>query len=44
MAATSDVVILLIGLHGSGKSTFTRAATGADVEISKNTHAVRESK
>ncbi|KAK1832962.1 nucleolar GTP-binding protein 1 [Podospora conica] len=33
--ATSNVVILLIGLHGSGKSTFTKAVTGrADVEVS----------
>ncbi|GAB1317034.1 P-loop containing nucleoside triphosphate hydrolase protein [Madurella fahalii] len=26
--ASSNVVILLVGLHGAGKSTFTRAATG----------------
>ena len=31
----SGMVILLIGLHGSGKSTFTKAVTGADVEISR---------
>ncbi|KAK0655068.1 hypothetical protein B0T16DRAFT_396113 [Cercophora newfieldiana] len=40
--ATSDVVILLIGLHGSGKSTFTRAATGAEVKTSSNRHEVNE--
>ncbi|KAK3357933.1 hypothetical protein B0T25DRAFT_174383 [Lasiosphaeria hispida] len=28
--ASSNVVILLVGLHGAGKSTFTRAATGRD--------------
>ncbi|KAK0711807.1 P-loop containing nucleoside triphosphate hydrolase protein [Lasiosphaeris hirsuta] len=31
----SNIVILLIGLHGSGKSTFAKAVTGADVEISR---------
>ncbi|KAK0648164.1 P-loop containing nucleoside triphosphate hydrolase protein [Cercophora newfieldiana] len=31
--ATKDVVILLIGLHGTGKSTFTRAATGERVVV-----------
>ncbi|KAK4446664.1 hypothetical protein QBC34DRAFT_411133 [Podospora aff. communis PSN243] len=40
--ATADVVILLIGLHGSGKSTFIKAATGADVRINKHSHGVSE--
>jgi ABC-type branched-subunit amino acid transport system ATPase component len=33
MMASQDVVILLIGLHGIGKSTFTAAATGTHVEV-----------
>ncbi|KAK0631474.1 P-loop containing nucleoside triphosphate hydrolase protein [Immersiella caudata] len=40
--AASDAVILLIGLHGSGKSTFTRAATGAEVRIGKSSHGIYE--
>jgi ATP-dependent phosphoenolpyruvate carboxykinase len=31
--ASQGVVILLIGLHGTGKSTFTAAATGADIKV-----------
>lgn len=31
--APQDVVILLLGLHGIGKSTFTAAATGANIEV-----------
>ncbi|KAM7194163.1 P-loop containing nucleoside triphosphate hydrolase protein [Naviculisporaceae sp. PSN 640] len=34
--ASSNVVILLIGLHGVGKSTFTRAATGrGNIELGR---------
>ncbi|KAK0725546.1 hypothetical protein B0H67DRAFT_570819 [Lasiosphaeris hirsuta] len=35
LMVSSSVVILLIGLHGTGKSTFTKAATGHDVELGK---------
>jgi hypothetical protein len=31
--ASQGVVILLLGLHGTGKSTFTAAATGAEIEL-----------
>ncbi|KAK4450487.1 P-loop containing nucleoside triphosphate hydrolase protein, partial [Podospora aff. communis PSN243] len=31
--APSNVVLLLIGLHGTGKSTFAKAATGQDVKV-----------
>ena len=42
--AASDMVILLISLYESRKSTFTRAATRAKVETSKNSYGVSESK
>ena len=41
--AAPNPVILLIGFHGSGKSTFTKAVTGADVEIGRSGE-VNESK
>ena len=34
LMAASSVVILLIGLHGSGKSTFTGKVIGADIKVS----------